>query len=194
MLILGQKNIKNINLVDFAIRLLAKKTKSVLYRAKGDEDIGEEFMKSIEKDVKKILKKFDFNKKMDPLTKKEQKDFNKAKICWICQKEFLGEKKLGIIVIFQENFVEQRIINVIFNIEFLLLLQYFFIICRGMTHLFVKNLGVSEGDIQCIPNNDENTSVSAKILLLEDIGKRINGLKKNMKFGLLIVLNLWHLL
>ena len=118
----------------FCYKIVGKENqKSVLYRAKGNEDIGEEFMKSIEKDVKKILKKFDFNKKMDPLTKKEQKDFDKAKICWICQKELLGEKKLGIIVIFQENFVEQRIINVIFNIEFLLLLQYFFIICRGMT-------------------------------------------------------------
>ena len=55
----------------FCYKIVGKEyQKSVLYRAKGNEDIGEEFIKSIEKDVKKILKKFDLNKKMDPLTKK----------------------------------------------------------------------------------------------------------------------------
>ena len=44
------------------------------------------------REIKTIYKEFDFSKKMLPLTEKEQYDFEKAKICWICQKHF-GERE-----------------------------------------------------------------------------------------------------
>ena len=62
--------------------------KPVLYRAKDDDDdVGQKFVEKLEADIKRIHKKFDFSKKMI-FTVKDKSDFEKAKICWICQKEF----------------------------------------------------------------------------------------------------------
>ena len=67
---------------------------SVLYRAKDkNEDISQKFIELLERDIKTIYKKFNFSKKMLPLTEKEKSKFEKAKICWICQKEFSGKQK-----------------------------------------------------------------------------------------------------
>ena len=63
--------------------------RSVLYRG---ENVPQKFVEMLERDIKTIYKEFDFSKKMAPLTEKEQYDFEKAKICWICQKEF-GERE-----------------------------------------------------------------------------------------------------
>ena len=72
--------------------------KPVLYTAKNDKDIGEKFVEILEEDIKRIHKKFEFSKKMI-FTFKDKGDFEKAKICRICQKEFKGE----ITVILLEN-------------------------------------------------------------------------------------------
>ena len=69
--------------------------KSVLYRAKDEnEDISQKFIDMPEEDIKTIYKEFNFSKKMLSLTEKEQSEFEKAKICWICQKEFGESKKV----------------------------------------------------------------------------------------------------
>ena len=66
--------------------------KPVLFRAKSeDEDISAIFVEMLGKDIKRIQEKFDFSKKMI-FTFKDKDDFEKAKICWICQKEF-GERE-----------------------------------------------------------------------------------------------------
>ena len=66
--------------------------KPVLFRAKsGEEDISAIFVEMLEQDIKRIQEKFDFSKKMI-FTFKDKDDFEKAKICWICQKEF-GERE-----------------------------------------------------------------------------------------------------
>ena len=68
--------------------------KPVLFRAKSeDEDIGAIFVEMLEQDIKRIHKKFEFSKKMI-FTFKDKDDFEKAKICWICQKEFGESKKV----------------------------------------------------------------------------------------------------
>ena len=84
-----QNNIKNINRVDFVIKLsvLMKDTikNQVHYRAKDEnEDIGQKFVEMLEEDVKRIHKEFEFSKKMIPLTKEERCEFEKATVCWIC--------------------------------------------------------------------------------------------------------------
>ena len=68
------------------------KHKPVLYRGKNEEDIGETFVEMLEEDIKKIHKKFEFSKKK--IFKFKDKDtFEKATICWICQKEFKETEK-----------------------------------------------------------------------------------------------------
>ena len=67
--------------------------KPVLFRAKNDEeDIGAIFVEMLEEDIKRIYKKFEFSKKMI-FRFKDKGDFEKAKICWICQKEFKEREK-----------------------------------------------------------------------------------------------------
>ena len=67
--------------------------KPVLFRARSeDEDVSAIFVEMLERDIKRIQEKFDFSKKMI-FSLKDKDDFEKAKICWICQKEFGSEKK-----------------------------------------------------------------------------------------------------
>ena len=66
--------------------------KPVLFRAESeDEDISAIFVEMLEQDIKRIQEKFDFSKKMI-FSFKDKDDFEKAEICWICQKEF-GERE-----------------------------------------------------------------------------------------------------
>ena len=68
--------------------------KPVLFRARSeDEDVSAIFVEMLEKDIKRIQEKFDFSKKMI-FSLKDKDDFEKVKICWICQKEFGSEKKV----------------------------------------------------------------------------------------------------
>ena len=68
--------------------------KPVLFMAKSeDEDISAIFVEMLEQDIKRIQEKFVFSKKMI-FTFKDKDDFEKAKICWICQKEFGESKKV----------------------------------------------------------------------------------------------------
>ena len=67
--------------------------KPVLFRARSeDEDVSAIFVEMLERDIKRIQEKFDFSKKMI-FSLKDKDAFEKARVCWICQKEFGGEKK-----------------------------------------------------------------------------------------------------
>ena len=67
--------------------------KPVLFRAKSeDEDIGAIVVEMLEEGTKRIQEKFEFSKKMI-FTFKDKGNFEKAKICWICQKEFKEREK-----------------------------------------------------------------------------------------------------
>ena len=67
--------------------------KPVLFRARSeDEDIGAIFVEMLERDIKRIQEKFDFSKKMI-FSFKDKDDFEKARVCWICQKEFKEREK-----------------------------------------------------------------------------------------------------
>ena len=67
--------------------------KPVLFRARSeDEDVSAIFVEMLERDIKRIQEKFDFSKKMI-FSIKDKDDFEKARVCWICQKEFGSEKK-----------------------------------------------------------------------------------------------------
>ena len=92
--LLLHKNISITNQVDFVIKIVGQNIKRcALFRAKDkNEDVSKKFVEMLEEDIKKIFKEFDFSKKMLPLTKKEQTEFENAKICWICQKGFEGKK------------------------------------------------------------------------------------------------------
>ena len=140
--------------------------KSVLYRAKDEnEDVSQRFVEMLEEDKKKIHKEFNFSKKMLPLTEKEQSEFKNAKICWICQKGFKGKKKVRDHCHFT-GFYRGAAHNKC-NLQFkkpAFTPVIFHNLSGHNTHLFVKNLGKTDGDIKCIPNN-EYISFSKEIVV-----------------------------
>ena len=91
-------------------------------------------------------------------TEKDKSGYEKTTLCWICQQEFSeSEKKVRDHCHFTRlfrgaahnkcnlQFKKTKFTPVIFHN-----------VSHGYdSHLFVKNLGKSEGNIKCIPNNEE---------------------------------------
>ena len=157
----------------------------VLFRAKyKNEDVSKKFVEMLEEDIKKIFKEFDFSKKMLPLTKKEQTEFENAKICWICQKGLEGKKVRD-----HDHFTGKfrGAAHNSCNLQFKKP-KFTPVIFHNLSgydaHLFVKNLGVSEGNIKCIPNNEEKyISFSKEIVVdsYEKDGKKVE-VKHEIRF------------
>ena len=149
--------------------------KPVLFRAESeDEDVNAIFVEMLERDIKRIQEKFDFSKKMI-FTFKDKDDFEKAEICWICQKEFgEREKKVRDHCHFTGKY--RGAAHVKCNLQFKKP-KFTPVIFHNLSgydaHLFVKNLGKSEGNIKCIPNNEEKyISFSKEIVVGEYINKK----------------------
>ena len=146
----------------------------VLFRAKDEnEDVSQKFIEMLEEDIKKIYKEFNFSKKMLPLTKKEQSEFENAKICWICQKGFeKKDKKVRDQCHFTGKFrgAAHNKCNLQFKKP-----TFTPVIFHNLSgydaHLFVKNLGKSEGNIKCIPNNEEKYISFSKEIVVDDYEK-----------------------
>ena len=151
------------------------KSKLVVYRAKDDnEDIGQKFVEMLEEEIKRIQKEFDFSAKMIPLTEEEQCEFENGSVCWICQKEFGESKKVRDHCHFTGKYrgVAHNQCNLQFKKP-----KFTPVIFHNLSgydsHLFVKNLGKSEGNIKCIPNNEEKyISFSKDIIVGEYVNKK----------------------
>ena len=57
------------------------------------------------------------------------------------------------------------------------------------SHLFIKQLGKSKGNISCIPNNEEKYMSFSKTILPDRVE---DDYKKGLKLDILTALNLWH--
>ena len=106
-------------------------------------------------------------------TAEDQCAFEKATICWICQGEFVGSQKkvrdhchfTGKFRAAAHNkcnlqFIKPKFTPVIFHN-----------LSGYHSHLFVKNLGKSEGNIKCIPNNEEKYISFSKDIVVGEYEK-----------------------
>ena len=148
--------------------------KPVLFRARSeDEDVSAIFVEMLERDIKRIQEKFDFSKKMI-FSPKDKDDFEKAEICWICQKEFGESEKVRDHCHFTGKY--RGAAHVKCNLQFKKP-KFTPVIFHNLSgydaHLFVKNLGRTEGNIKCIPNNEEKyISFSKDIVVGEYVNKK----------------------
>ena len=97
------------------------------------------------------------------ITEKEKISFKKATKCWICKKEINGIKvRDHDHLTGKYRGAAHKICNLKFKrADFV---PVFFHNLAGYdSHLFVKNLGVTEGEIRCIPNNDEKYISFSKV-------------------------------
>ena len=129
----------------------------ILYRAKSqNEDVGQIFVETLETEIQKLWKKFDGRKKMI-LTEDDRRSFRKATSCWICGEDFLpkdkrvkdhchytGKNRGAAHDPCHLKYTKPNFIPVFFHN-----------LAGYDSHLFVKNLGKTDGTIGAIANNKE---------------------------------------
>ena len=121
------------------------------------KDAEQVFLKCLEEDIKMIA---NIPKKKMIFGKKEEKQFEKETRCWICKGEFddkdknkekvkdhchyTGRYRGAAHNLCNLNYRKPNFTPVVFHN-----------LSGYDSHLFIKNLGFSEGNINCIPNNEE---------------------------------------
>ena len=120
------------------------------------EDAMEKFVDWIEEDVKDIANIPDV--KMMKLSPDELKQFDEATKCWICNEEFddTGDEKVKDHCHYTGRFRGAAHNSCNLNYKKPQFIPVVFHNLSGYdSHLFIKNLGFTEGNIDCIPNNEE---------------------------------------
>ena len=112
----------------------------------------QKFVESLEKDVKEIAN----IPKVDMIFGKEEAErFNEANVCWICKEDlnddkfrdhyhFTGRYRGAAHNKCNLNYKKPKFIPVVFHN-----------LSGYDSHLFIKNLGFTTGNIDCISNNEE---------------------------------------
>src|SRR6056300_692760 len=160
------------------------KPKIVKYTAtSADEDIGEKFVQSIEETVKTIYNNI-FHMKVN-MTTLDEENYKNATECHICEKPLAGDKVLDHDHI-TGNYrgAAHNACNLNYKIP-----KHIPVIFHNLAgydaHLFVKNLGVSQGKIDCIPNNEEKYISFKKEIIVDQFinkeGKQCN-VKREIRF------------
>ena len=134
-----------------------KFSKVVEYTATSeDEDVAQKFVEELKKEVRSIYK--DHPSKKMIFTKEDNAKYKKSESCWMCGGGFTDEKdcKVRDHCHYTGEFrgAAHQSCNVKFRRP-----KFTPVIFHNLagydSHLFIKNLGVSEGNIDCIPNNEE---------------------------------------
>ena len=160
--------------------------KLVHYTAESlDDDVPRLFVESLEKDIKEIYNKFKIPKKM-VMTKKDKIDFRRATHYHICEEELKDTDDENYRVVRDHCHLTGKFRGAahnMCNLKFRLP-KFYPVIFHNLSgydsHLFIKNLGKSEGKIDCIPNNEEKyISFTKEILVDKFINKE--GEEKEVK-------------
>ena len=140
------------------------------YTAKSpDEDIPQLFIESLEKDIKEIYNKFKKPKKM-VMTQEDKIDYEKATHCHICEEEIDKDEDIKVRDHCHLTGKYRGAAHNKCNLKFRLPKFYpviFHNLSGSDSHLFIKNLGKSEGKIDCIPNNEEKYISFTKEILVD---------------------------
>ena len=160
--------------------------KLVKYTAEStDEDIPQLFVESLEKDIKEIYNRFKKPKKM-VMTREDNIDFRRATHCHICEEELKDTDDENYKIVRDHCHLTGKFRGAAHNMCNLKyrLPKFYPVIFHNLSgydsHLFIKNLGKSEGKIDCIPNNEEKyISFTKEILVDKFINKE--GEEKEVK-------------
>ena len=132
-------------------------SKVVEYTAKSkDEDVAQRFVNELEQEVKSIYN--DHPSKKMIYTKEERAIYEKSESCWFCNEAFTDEKDYKVRDHCHYTGKFRGAAHNSCNIKYRrpkFTPVIFHNLAGYDAHLFIKNLGVSEGNIDCIPNNEE---------------------------------------
>ena len=134
-----------------------KFSKVVEYTATSeDEDVAEKFVNELEQEVRSIYK--DHPPKKMIFTKEDNAIYKKSESCWMCGGGFTDEKDCKVRDHCHYTGEFRGAAHQSCNVKFRrpkITPVIFHNLAGYDSHLFIKNLGVSEGNIDCIPNNEE---------------------------------------
>ena len=165
--------------------------KLVKYTAESPKDnIPQLFIESLEKDIKEIYNRFKIPKEM-VMTPEDKIDYEKATHCHICEGKLKKtddkkEKKVRDHCQLTGKFrgAAHNKCNLKFKIP-----KFYPVIFHNLSgydsHLFIKNLGKSEGKINCIPNNEEKYISFTKQIIVDkftDEEGKIFEVKRDIRF------------
>ena len=145
-----------------------------------DDNIPQLFIESLEKDIKEIYNKFKKPKKM-VMTREDRMTYKKATHCHICEEEIDKDKDKKVRdhchLTGKFRGAAHNKCNLKFKIP-----KFYPVIFHNLSgydsHLFIKNLGKSEGKIDCIPCNEEKYISFTKEIIVD---KFINEEKKEVE-------------
>ena len=149
-----------------------------------DDDVAQKFVSSLEKSVRKLHQKFKYSKKVI-MTEEDNTVYEKATQCHICDEVLNGDKVLDHDHLTGKyRGAAHNRCNLSYKIP-----KFIPTIMHNLSgydaHLFIKQLGVSEGKIDCIPNNEEKYISFKKEIKVDEFvnkkGKTIN-INKELRF------------
>ena len=120
-----------------------------------DDDVAQLLIDTLEKNIKQIYKKFKFPKNM-LMTMHDKLMYDNFTRCHICNEE-LGEDRVRDHCLLSGKFgvAAHEVCNLKYKVP-----QFFPVVLHNLSgcdsHLFIKTLRNSEGDISFIQNNEEN--------------------------------------
>ena len=149
----------------FHIVCNVKKLKPVLYTKQTDEEnIGEIFVKQLEKEIEKV-----WSSEVKPMimTSQDKIDIERSKERWICKKPSLdGDERVRVIAIALENLEERLIIRAIYHVEKRNMCLWYFTIWVAMIHISSSRVLEKRKEISiAFPTTRKNILVSQKVLM-----------------------------
>ena len=139
------------------------------------EDVGEVFVKLIEEDIKMIA---NIPPKKMIITDKEREQYENETRCWTCKGEFDDDEKVKDHCHFTGRYrgAAHNLCNLKYRKP-----NFTPVIFHNLSgydsHLFIKNLGFSEGNIDCIPNNEEKYISFSKSIQVGSYMKKVKNEK-----------------
>ena len=142
-----------------------------------DNDVAQIFIDTLEKNIKEIYNKFKFPKSTI-MTMHDKFVYDNSTLCHICNEE-LGKDRVRDHYHLSGKFRDAA--HEIFNLEHKVP-KFFPVVFHNLSgydsHLFIKTLGNSEGDISWIRNNEENYISFTKQVIVDKFvneeGKEVN--------------------
>ena len=118
-----------------------------------DDDVTQIFICTLEKNIREIYKKFKFPKSMI-MTMHDKLAYDISTLCHICNKELVKDRVRDYCHLSGKfRGAAHEICNLKYKVP-----KFFPVVFHRLSgydsHLFIKTLGNSEGDISCIPNNE----------------------------------------
>ena len=164
--------------------------KPIIYTKKSEDDnISEKFIKHLKIITQSIYRKYYLNPKPLKLTPEEEKDFESAKLCHICEQEFSVYEKTGEIFKVRDHcHFTGKYRGAAHNQCTLkcrkpLILPVVLHNLQGYdSHLFINQLAKVSGELSCIPSTEEKYISFTKKIKVGEYNSRKKGITSPIKF------------